>query len=215
MIFDASGTILDDIYPVWKTNLQILRLISAELDLSAPRLTLKQFRHTFVLPPWKFYVRSGIPASFAKQASSLFESIYPEWKEVVRPFRDADRVLQALCKLSVKLGLVSQIQRQFLNEHLARFRLEKRFLCIVAAEDTCEGKPSAQPVQLAVSRLGLKRSDKVLYIGDMVEDIIAARNAGVMSAAICHRGAYHTKELLASACPDYMLKELRELLNLV
>jgi phosphoglycolate phosphatase len=55
--------------------------------------------------------------------------------------------------------------------------------------------------------------DEVLYIGDEVRDIEAAKKAGVKVAAVTW--GFHTPEFLRSGTPDYVVNDPRELLELV
>jgi phosphoglycolate phosphatase len=54
---------------------------------------------------------------------------------------------------------------------------------------------------------------EVLYVGDEVRDIDAARKAGVKAAAVTW--GFHTAEFLRTAKPDFVVSDARELLELV
>ena len=54
-------------------------------------------------------------------------------------------------------------------------------------------------------------ADQVVYVGDEVRDIKAARQAGVAMAAVTW--GFHRRELLAPCRPDYLLERPEELLR--
>ena len=55
--------------------------------------------------------------------------------------------------------------------------------------------------------------DEVLYIGDELRDVEAAKKVGVKVAAVTW--GFHTAELLRSGRPDFVVSDARELLDLV
>jgi phosphoglycolate phosphatase len=62
-------------------------------------------------------------------------------------------------------------------------------------------------------RAGRLDGGEVLYVGDEVRDIDAARKAGVRVAAVTW--GFHTAEFLRSGKPDFVVNDARELLELV
>ena len=58
----------------------------------------------------------------------------------------------------------------------------------------------------------LTRAD-VLYIGDELRDVEAAKKAGVKVAAVAW--GFHTAELLRSGSPDYVVRDVSELMGVV
>lgn len=97
--------------------------------------------------------------------------------------RDRERMLvegetlEGLKSAGVKLGVVTGRPRE---EALYALRgLIPEFFkgeCIIAMEDCEYEKPDARPLRLAVERMGC---GKPIYVGDSVNDGIAARNAGM------------------------------------
>ena len=78
-------------------------------------------------------------------------------------------------------------------------------------DDTDEFKPSPRGIEIALERLGAGSSNAV-YIGDMAEDILAGKRAGVKTAAVLT--GVHRKDKLAREKPDYMLGSVSEVLNI-
>ena len=72
------------------------------------------------------------------------------------------------------------------------------------------GKGKALKRILRAERL---HRDEVLYIGDELRDIEAAKKAGVRVAAVTW--GFHTAELLRTGAPDYVVDDAKELVSLV
>jgi phosphoglycolate phosphatase len=70
-------------------------------------------------------------------------------------------------------------------------------------------KPSGEGLHLAFSRLRVM-SDKALYVGDSLDDILAAKAAGVKVIIIM--GKESSKAELLSAGPDQLIYHFNELL---
>ena len=89
-----------------------------------------------------------------------------------------------LQKLAARLplGIVSGRPRSEAIWTLERFGYDKYFKVLIGAEDTADKpKPHARGIRLALKRLGARRA---VYIGDRVDDMLAAGAAGIRALAI-------------------------------
>lgn len=94
---------------------------------------------------------------------------------------------------------------------LTRFGLDRFMKVVITVEDTSAHKPDAAPIHKALKLLGAW-PDEALYVGDSVHDIAAARAAGVKAAAALW-GPF-PREDLVRAQPDFLLRSMRDLLDL-
>ncbi|MFH1722635.1 MAG: HAD family hydrolase [Candidatus Altiarchaeota archaeon] len=119
-------------------------------------------------------------------------------------------VEELICELphDYSLGIVSSAPKIKITEELQKHHLLYAFNTVVAYEDCHEVKPSPKPLFLASSHLSVK-PDKCIYVGDMVEDIKAAKAAGMPSIAVTW--GIHTKEKLEKEDPDIIVENLTEL----
>lgn len=69
-------------------------------------------------------------------------------------------------------------------------------------------KPNPLGINMIIRREHAKRR-RTLYIGDMVDDVLAARLAGVDCAAVY--SGFDTRKALESERPRYLLEDIREL----
>ena len=106
-------------------------------------------------------------------------------------------------KKRYRLGVVSGRYRDELKsiEHLL-----DDFEVVVCREDTEEGKPSPQPLQKALELLGCKSG---IYVGDTVDDMKAAKQAGLFAIGVVSHNS--TPELLRQAGADEIIDDINKL----
>jgi len=207
IVFDASGTIWDDLYVVWRANSAAYEALGFD-----GFKTLEEFRRKFKLPVPEFHKANGIPPELIKQVDGKFREFYPQYASHVRIFPDVDDVLYQLKRKNVLLGIASNIPTVFLREHLRNFKIEGYFGAVTGQEDCDEQKPSPKPILVTLEKLEVKPSEAV-YVGDMEEDIIAGKRANTYTAAISRKESYHPPWRLRRQNPDYLISDLGELLN--
>jgi len=121
-------------------------------------------------------------------------------------------MLRELRSRHIKLGLVTNNGRSGTNLTLNRFRIRTFFDAIVTRDDCREMKPDTGPIIMALTQLNAQAGGTIL-IGDGVMDMIAARAAGLRSAAV-GTGPSGMQQLLQTE-PDYVLASINDLLDLV
>ena len=106
------------------------------------------------------------------------------------------------------LGVVTARPRRDADEFLDRFGIGRFFSTVVTREDA-PSKPDPAPVRLALSRLGVDRS---WMFGDTVDDLTAARGAGVVPIGVIVPGDDRSA-LDACARVVASVDEIEEVLN--
>lgn len=206
-LFDFSGTIANDLEPTWLTTCEIL----SRYGRIEP--TLQQFREIFCLPYWKIFEYSLLPEDVAKNTClNLYKRLFRKYEDRVKLFRDVKKSIQILAQTK-GLGIVSQTPKKTIENFLEKNNLRKYFSVIVSLEDSVEHKPSPLPLFIAMENFNCK-SDEVLYIGDMAEDVLAAKNARMTSIAISRKQSYHTYSRLLSVKPNFIISRLSELTSM-
>jgi HAD superfamily hydrolase (TIGR01549 family) len=206
IIFDASGTLLDDIHVVWKANSDAYNAIGL-----GGFGTLEEFREKFKLPVPQFHRDNGVPAHLMKEVDLKFREVYPKYAPLVGIFPEVISALAELKRRKILLGVASNIPRAFLREHLRKFEIAGYFNAIVGQEDSDEQKPSPKPILTTLEGLGV-RPREAMYVGDMEEDLIAAKAANTLATAIVRDRSYHPRWRLQKQNPDYFISSLTELL---
>jgi histidinol-phosphate aminotransferase len=129
----------------------------------------------------------GVEVPFA-EVRATFERIYqgdsglPGLKTTETPMVDPKR-LEAWAK-RFRLGVVTARPRRDAEEFLERFGLARFFSTVVTREDA-PAKPDPAPIRLALDRLG---ATTAWMVGDTVDDLRAARAAGVVPIGLLAPG---------------------------
>lgn len=121
-------------------------------------------------------------------------------------------VLSKLRDHSVKIGLVTNNGRKGTDLTLHRHKLEEFFDAVITRDDCDTMKPAADPVMKALAEMHVDPHNAML-VGDGVMDIMAAKAAGIPSAAVA-TGPF-TKDRLLQAEPDYLLGSVNDLPGLL
>lgn len=207
ILFDFSGTLADDLVSTWMTVCEILRLYEK------PIMSLEEFREVFSLPYWQIFENFGLSERTAKVSClNHYKKMIQKYAFHTKIFQDAVPVLKFLSETK-KLGIVSQTPQKTLDAFLVKNDLKKYFTKIISLEDSSEQKPSPLPLLIACESIGCKTSEAI-YVGDQYEDILAAKNARMISVAISRKHSYHTYAKLLSSKPNFLITNLREIASL-
>jgi pyrophosphatase PpaX len=207
LIFDVSGVLIDDICTVWKANNDAYSLCGYNTFYS-----VEDFKQKFKLPISAFHKANGIPQEIIDVVERHYMKRYPRYQHLIRVFPEAKDALSRLKEMDVELGIASGIPNKFLLEHLRRFRLLTYFDAITGQDDCDEQKPSPKLVLATLSKLNANPKSAA-YVGDMEEDIVAGKKAGVYTLAVDRREAYHPIYKLKLHDPDYIITDLSDLIS--
>ncbi|MDO8508615.1 MAG: HAD hydrolase-like protein [Nanoarchaeota archaeon] len=189
IIFDWSGTISDDRIPVYESNKRLLKRYGVNLP---------EFKE------WLFSTNGSIISYFdsvgvIEEKEKIFSSYKIAYSEVVKEglaptsYQDAFSVLEKLRNKNKLLTIVSSHPQINLEEEVINYEMGQ-FFKIIKGNAIDKSSDITQIIERTQSSL-----DRVIYIGDMVQDINAASKAGI-SCAVVTTG-YHSRERLESANP--------------
>ena len=207
ILFDFDGTLVD-------ASEAIIQTFNSVMD-------------RFGLRPW---THSRITEGIGRPLAALFKDIRPDWsplqlQEMLKAYEQLAReedpkavrlkphVRRTLTSLSesVQMGVVTSRRGRGARSILRHFELEEHFSAIVGIESVEKPKPDAQPLRLALELLGVS-PEEALMVGDTLDDVRSARNAGVKSAAVTT--GHQAMSTLLTAEPDYIIHDLSELMQL-
>ena len=196
IIFDWSGTLVDDLPAVWQaTNYVLAQAERAEM-------TLAQFRAEFCLPFTIFYDRHT-PHIPLPQLEIWFHSRFKQVQGSVRELPHAREFLEFCRARKLRTFLLSTVHRdhfaaQEISIGFGKF-LDRPYL------EVWDKRKKIHDI-LAENNL---QPDETLFIGDMQHDIETARHGGIYSCAVLT--GYNTLEQLRTAQPDLIVEHLGEL----
>ena len=196
IIFDWSGTLVDDLPAVLKASNFVLT------QAGKAEMSLEQFRAEFSLPFTKFYDRHTphVPMS---QLEDWFHSSFKVAQASVIELPHARDFLKFCRAKKFRTFLLSTV-------HADHFRVQ----CGVTGFDVYLDRPytdvwdKREKIHAILAENNLK-PDETLFIGDMEHDIETAHHGGVHSCAVLT--GYNTLAQLRAAKPDLIVEHLGEL----
>jgi phosphoglycolate phosphatase len=119
-------------------------------------------------------------------------------------------LLDQLKKGGVRLALVSNVGNKALSEALSKLRLEGFFEVCVNRNSVTHPKPNPEGLNFALNSLGVQK-EKAVFVGDSLDDVNAAKNAGMRVIIIA--GGEHLKEQIVAANPERIIHRYAELIQ--
>jgi HAD superfamily hydrolase (TIGR01549 family) len=123
---------------------------------------------------------------------------------------DTKRLLKELKEKKKRVALFTNARVFRLVKELEYLSIEKYFDVIISTREIHALKPNPLGLELIVRKLKADK-DRTLYIGDMIDDIVAAKSARVHSCAIAD--GFDSYEKLEELEPEYIFRSIREFLD--
>jgi phosphoglycolate phosphatase-like HAD superfamily hydrolase/ADP-ribose pyrophosphatase YjhB (NUDIX family) len=200
IIFDWSGTLVDDLPAVLKAS----NFVLAQAGKS--EMTLEEFRAEFSLPFTNFYDRHT-PDVPMPQLEEWFHAEFKRAQSSVCELPHARAFLEFCREKNLRLFLLSTV-------HHDHFLVQ----CRVTGFDVFLEKPytgvwdKREKIHEILSENRLLPAE-TLFVGDMQHDIETARHGGVHSCAVLT--GYNTLKQLRAAKPDVIVEHLSELRDML
>jgi phosphoglycolate phosphatase len=196
IIFDWSGTLVDDLPAVLKASNFVLT------QAGKAAMSLEQFRAEFQLPFSKFYDRH-VPGVPMQKLEEWFHSEFRQAQDAVTELPHARAFLEFCRANQFRTFLLSSV-------HGSHFKAQ----CQNNGFDAYFDKPytdvwdKREKIHEILREHGLT-PEETLFIGDMEHDIATAKHGGVHSCAVLT--GYNTLDQLRAAQPDLIVEHLAEL----
>lgn len=207
VLFDWDGTIVDSAQAMF---LSYRHAYEKHLGIVFPEGDA-DFR---VLVPMRLAESS---AKFGGEKASDIAVSYNQYYEqegykTGRMYEGIREVLTELRERGYLLGVASNKSWSRVGADIDYLELHDLVDAFVTSEDTVQRKPHPAPLLKLAEKLQIDPR-YCAYIGDYRGDIIAARDAGMVSVAVMWGGMFLPETLLAEH-PDYVVERPEELLEL-
>jgi len=196
LIFDWSGTLVDDLFPVVRATNGIF----AHYGRAA--MTRQEFLARFRLPFVEFY-EEHLPEARMEDVEPLYVAHFGEPDEGVTVLPHAREFLDYCQSTGRRMFVLSSTRREHFNAQAEALGIAGYFEEIYA--DVWDKK---HKIGAILADHGL-RAEETAFIGDMVHDVDTARHGGVTAVAVLT--GYDDALKLAAAGPDVTVRDLGEL----
>lgn len=196
ILFDWSGTLVDDLPPVIEaTNVVLERF-------GRPLMDRDTFRREFSLPFSAFYERH-MPGIELKELEAVFLPAMAASKAPVSVIPKAREFLDRSARAGRRMFVLSSAVPSAVQSQAERLGLTGYFEAIYAGV-----RDKTLRINNILEEHGLARHETIM-VGDMRHDIHAAQAAGVRSVAVLT--GYEFPEIIAQAVPDVTVADLSHL----
>ena len=205
ILFDNDGTLLDTRELIDKSFIHTFEKFRPGYELSNEELD------SFFGPTlYQTFSKYGETEEETQEMIKYYREFNePNHDVYAKVFPYAKDVLKKLNKKGYKIGVVSSKKNNLLAHGLEHFGLLEYVDIVVGADDVKNHKPAPDSLLFAKEKLNAK---KVLYVGDTLNDIMAAKNADMKSVGVLY---IKHPEIMLDAKPDYVISNLNELLRIL
>ncbi|NNM30343.1 MAG: HAD hydrolase-like protein [Akkermansiaceae bacterium] len=196
MIFDWSGTLVDDMGPTLEATNAVLQ------RFEQPPMTRDEFRDRFRLPYSEFYeeVLPGVPL---EELEEHFREAFRTSGHPVTPLDGTAEFLEWCAAHAIRLFVLTSMDVEAFEEQMHAFGFADHF------EKTYAGVLDKRRVIHGILRDHGLRAEETAYVGDMTHDIETAHHGGVTSVGVL--SGYDPEARLAAAQPRLLLSCVKSL----
>ncbi len=200
LIFDWSGTLVDDLGPVIEaTNAVLGKYAVAPLDRES-------FRRKFRLPYSDFYAEL-LPDIPLAELESHFRPAFDAALTPVIVLPHAREKLEWCTALGIRCFVLTSMDSIAFERQMDEFGLRRHF------EATYSGVLDKREVIHRILETHDLNAAETAFVGDMIHDVETARHGGVSSIAVLT--GYNHAEILAAVRPDLTVPDLGVLRGLL
>ncbi len=200
LIFDWSGTLVDDLGPVIEATNAVL----AKYEIAA--LDREQFRRAFRLPYQDFYAEQlpGIPL---EELEAHFRPAFDAAITPVTVLPHAREKLEWCTALGIRAFVLTSMDTLAFERQMDDFGLRHHF------EATYSGVLDKREIIHQILKTHNLNPVETAFVGDMTHDVETARHGGISSIAVLT--GYNHAEILAAVRPDITVPDLGVLRSLL
>ena len=198
IIFDWSGTLVDDLSAVWRSTNFTLE------NAGRPAMSLKEFRAEFSLPFDKFY-EHVTPGVALEELEEWYKESFQEEQKQIKALPHALGFFDFCKKHKLKTFLLSTIHPDHYRTQSERvqFDFDCTYLRVMDKRTRIKG---------IISENNLKPHETV-FIGDMRHDVDTAHVGGIHSCAVLT--GYNTLSQLQKSRPELIVEHLGKLKSIL
>jgi len=206
VLLDLDGTLIDSIPLIMKSDLAAIK--NYGFSISHQKLREVSNWHSRDIA---YYLMDSKKTNlcledFIEFRRSFFEKLLKQRKANGLWFKGAKIFLKDM-KEFFPLALVTGSRHRFINQVFDK-KTKNYFKSIVTSDDVLHKKPDVEPLQIAISKLKVKK-EEVVFIGDSVMDGLMCQRLGVKF--IAKIGGISTENQLRKFNPIFVAKDFSEI----
>ena len=206
IMFDLDGTLVDslkDIANAGNFTLENFGLMKkSEQEIISYVGEGREHLVKKMLGDKQTFLKEAIPVfgEYYKKHSMDNSILYPNVKKVLEYFKDK------------KKAVISNKNHEEVISILKELAIYDCFDNIMGVNEVEHKKPSAFPLNKIMQRLHINK-EKSIMVGDMDIDILAGKNAGILTCAVTY--GVSKKEDIIRAEPDFIIDDIGKLRDII
>lgn len=161
------------------------------------------------------YIKNYLPDEYKEKADFYYEEfkkIYPaKATHLMKVFEGINETLSYLKEKGIMVAVLSCMIRNEVNVNLSLLDFID-FDLVFSLEDYGHKRPKPNGLEMIMKKLGVSK-EETIYVGDTVNDVKMAKNAGVFSVAV-KTGAQSNSDLEREH-PDYFFDDFTDLKDVI
>jgi len=209
LLFDFEGTLVDF---QWKLSAAIEETLEMlwEMGFATDRILSRKYS-TLMTEAMQVAPEIGLSPDHVREKIGILYGRYDEdalTRWALRPH--VKDFLYMIRAKGIRTALVSNVGGKTLTTALSKLCLTEFFDVVLSRNDVQNLKPNPDVLNLALDRLGIAKDNSML-VGDSLDDLNAAKNAGIRIMIITD--GENAKEEILAAKPDFVIQCYAELLS--
>ena len=195
LIFDWSGTLVDDMGPTLEATNAVFALHGRS------PLARDEFRRLFRLPYSEFY-EEHLPGTRLEDLEQHFRRAFAESQVPVTVLPHAREKLNWCRERDIRCFVLTSMDRNTFEQQLDELDMRHYF------EATYSGVLDKREVIGGILAQHQLELHQTAYLGDMIHDVVTAKHGGVSSVALLT--GYTHRDVLEACEPDWLMEDLLE-----
>jgi phosphoglycolate phosphatase-like HAD superfamily hydrolase len=197
VIFDVEGTLVDSAFPTLLCWQEILR--EYQFDFSTAEL--HHFSGLGSDDLLSCLLPADVEAATRKEMASRQDELYKaKYLPTVTPLPGIPALIGRLKAANIQVALATTTDREMLDRYLSIAGCAADlFDALACGSDADRTKPDPQLLHIALRRLSLRASPRILGVGDTPYDAEAALACGVVPVGVL-TGYFSRPDLVAAGC---------------
>ena len=183
-LFDFDGTLFDtraSLLPVWRYAFGKVGISNVSEEECA------EFSHH----PLKYAADQTGVSDYQAFYDAISEALlFDSTIAAIKMFPDTVSVVATLFSRKHPLGIVSSNVSEHIKKALISKEMERYFSALSCSDLYVLPKPNAEPCLFCLKKMDLKPSKSICFVGDSLQDVQCAENAGITGILLDRDGCY-------------------------
>jgi HAD superfamily hydrolase (TIGR01549 family) len=205
-VFDLDGTLTESSETIYRATIKTFEHFGRKVHLPKVELDKRIGEHFQTI-----FDAMQIRVNDIEEFINVYKTIYFDFINTTKVYPDVEETLSTLKKDGKKIALLTTKSQDQAQNILHHFKLNRYFDEIMGRRNGIEVKPSPEPLIFICNSLSVLPEETIM-IGDSELDVQCGKNAGAKTCAVTW--GYRLEFLLEKEKPDYLVKNILELLSI-